>query len=125
MSYIPRAAQGQCEYRPWLWKFNGISTVSSAALGEFTEVKAWSLIFKFLKIKFDSKEVVCAVVSFLNYCQTSIYLIKTDIATEFWGKPFVCLQLKFSAGGNVLTDRFIGNNFEHVVALKVKCATVC
>jgi hypothetical protein len=32
--------------------------------------------------------------------------------------------LKFSAGGNVLTDSFIRNNFEHVVALKVKCATV-
>jgi hypothetical protein len=52
----------------------------SVALGEFTEVKTRSFIFRYLKIKFDSKEIDCAVVSFLNYCQTSIYLSKTEIA---------------------------------------------
>jgi hypothetical protein len=52
----------------------------SAAMGEFTEVKTWSFIFRYLKIKFDSKEINFADASFQNYCQTSIYLSKTDIA---------------------------------------------
>jgi hypothetical protein len=38
---------------------------------------------------------------------------------------FFFLSLKFSAGSNVITLCFIGNNPEHVVALKVKIAIVC
>jgi hypothetical protein len=76
----------------------------SVALGDSTGVKTWSFIFISLKTKFDSKKIDCAIVSVLNCWQTST---RQTMLTEFWDKAVVCLPLKFSAGGNVLTFRFI------------------
>jgi len=56
--------------------------------------------------------------------QTSIYKSTKTLLKDFLDELVVSLSLKFCAGGNVITVSFIGNNSEHVVALKVKSAII-